>query len=313
MDLTAVVPTHRPDPGRLTRTLAGLRAQTLPAARWETLLVDNASLPPVDPARYEPHAPGNLRILSEPVLGLTAARRAGFTSARGELIVLVDDDNVLAPGYLAEVLRLFAAAPALGALGGPSVPEFESPLPADLAEFVGLLACRDLGAGPQTAALRRDPVSGKIEYPLCAPIGAGMALRRAAAQAWLADPDSGRLSDRRGTALTSGGDNDIVLTVLRAGWSVGYFPSLSLTHLIPANRVDPAYLARLNRGIAASWMRVLSRHDACPWPPVPAWTVPIRQIKAWFTHRAWSSRAARIRWQGACGHFEGRASLRTSS
>jgi hypothetical protein len=26
-----------------------------------------------------------------------------------------------------------------------------------------------------------------------------------------------------------------------------------------------------------------------------------------FDHRAWSSHAAHIRWQGACGHFEGRA------
>lgn len=313
MELSVVLPAHNPHAGRLARTLAGLRAQTLEADRWETLLVDNASTPPLDAAALASSSPSNLRLVAAPVLGLTAARRAGFAAARGAAIVLVDDDNVLAPGYLAEVLRLLAADPALGALGGRSLPEFESPLPADLAEFLGLLACRDLGTVPQTAALRRDPESGKIEYPRCAPIGAGMALRRAAAEAWLADTGAGRLSDRRGTALTSGGDNDIVLTVLRAGWSVGYFPSLSLVHLIPAGRLDPGYLARLNRGIAASWMQVLARHDACVWPPIPAWSVPVRQFKAWFTHRAWSSRAARIRWQGACGHFEGRAALPPSA
>ena len=32
----------------------------------------------------------------------------------------------------------------------------------------------------------------------------------------------------------------------------------------------------------------------------------LRQFKAWFGHRAWTSPAARIRWQGACGHYEGR-------
>ncbi len=309
MELSVVIPTHSPHAGRLARTLAGLRDQTLPVDRWETVLVDNASSPPIDIADLAPHAPANLRLVAEPDLGLTSARRCGFRAAHGDVIVLVDDDNVLAPDYLAEVLGRFAADASLGAIGGRSLPEYETPLPSDLAEFLGLLACRDLGPASETAGLRLDPVSGKIAYPRCAPIGAGMALRRAAAEAWLADTGAGRLSDRRGTVLTSGGDNDIVLSVLRAGWTVGYFPSLSLRHLIPAGRVEPGYLARLNRGIAASWMQVLARHDACPWPPVPAWSVPLRQLKAWFTHRAWSSRAARIRWQGACGHFEGRASL----
>ncbi len=309
MVLSVVIPAHSPHAGRLARTLDGLSAQTLPAGRWETIVVDNASVPPLSLSALAPHAPANLRLVSEPALGLTSARRTGFRTARGEVVVLVDDDNILAPGYLAEVLRIFAAEPAVGALGGRSLPEFESPLPADLYEFLGLLACRDLGPTPRTSELRRDPVSGQIEYPTCAPIGAGMALRHAAAQAWLDAPAHGLLSDRRGSALSSGGDNDIVLSVLRAGWSVGYFPTLSLTHLIPAGRVTPAYLARLNRGIAASWMQVLARHGICTWPPIRRWTVPLRQVKAWFTHRAWSSRAAYIRWQGACGHFEGRATL----
>ena len=309
MDLTVVVPTHRPHLSRLQQTLTGLRAQTLPIERWETLLIDNASVPPVDVSSLRHHAPANLRGLAEPVLGLTLARRTGFRAARGDVLVLVDDDNVLAPDYLAEVVRLFAAHPNVGALGGRSLPEFETPLPPDLAEFNGLLACRDLGPSPRLTSLQRDPTSGKPQYPNCAPIGAGMALRHAAAQPWLDAPADSLLSDRRGSALSSGGDNDIVLSVLRAGWSVGYFPTLSLTHLIPAGRVTPTYLARLNRGIAVSWMQVLARHGACAWPPIRRWTVPLRQIKAWFTHRAWSSRAAYIRWQGACGHFEGRATL----
>jgi GT2 family glycosyltransferase len=243
------------------------------------------------------------------VLGLTLARRTGFRAARGDVLVLVDDDNVLAPDYLAEVVRLFAAHPNVGALGGRSLPEFETPLPPDLAEFLGLLACRDLGPDPQIAALRGDPLSGPIEYPACAPIGAGMALRRNSVQSWLDDQTAVALPDRKGSALTSGGDNDIVLRILRSGWSVGYFPTLSLTHLIPSGRTSPDYLARLNRGIASSWVQVLSRHGACVWPPVPGWSVPLRQLRAWFTHRAWASRAAYIRWQGACGHFEGRSKL----
>jgi glycosyltransferase involved in cell wall biosynthesis len=307
VQLSVIIPTHNPDRGRLSRTLAGLRAQTLPADRWETLLVDNASASPVDLAAFA-GAPANTRVVAEPVLGLTSARRRGFTEARGECAVLVDDDNVLAPDYLATVLALFAAHPRVGALGGRSLPEFASPPPEWAREFFPLLALRDLGPAPLLSSGLRAAGSARNEYPAFAPIGAGMALRRAAWTAW-ADFHAGSaqaLSDRRGGELTSSGDNDIVLCALQAGWEAGYFPELTLTHLIPASRLDATYLARLNRGIQKSWMQVLSLHAANPWPPLTPAGAAARSVKAWFAHRAWSSDPARIRWQGACGHFEGR-------
>lgn len=134
-----------------------------------------------------------------------------------------------------------------------------------------------------------------------------MVLRRPAAQAWLARRSATALPDRTGGNLSSSGDNDIVLAAMAAGWETAYFPTLRLTHLIPRFRTQRDYLARLNRSIQSSWMRVLTAHDANPWPALAAWTVPLRIAKAWFHYRAWSSDAAHVRWQGACGHFEGRA------
>ena len=305
--LSVIVPTHRPHPGRLARTLQGLRAQSLPASEWETLLVDNASAPAITFASLGPEAPANLRIVPEPRLGLSHARRRGFLEARGEFFLMVDDDNVLDPGYLAQILAHFAAEPRLGAIGGPSRPEFEREPPDWAREFFPLLALRDLGPAPLRAGFR-PPGAARDAYPDCAPIGAGMALRRAAAQAWLDGADPAALTDRRGNSLTSGGDNDIVIHALRAGWEVGYFPDLALTHLIPAGRLEPGYLARLNRGIQTSWMQLLLRHGLSAWPAIPRWSVPLRQARAWFTHRAWTGLPARIRWHGVCGHFEGRVS-----
>jgi glycosyltransferase involved in cell wall biosynthesis len=301
VEISVIVPTHAPHPGRLARTLAGLRAQTLPASRWEILLVDNASQPPV---AAPPGAPANLRIVPEPELGLTAARRRGFRESLGDIVVLVDDDNVLASDYLERVLALFAAHPKVGALGGRSIGEFEAPRPPWWrAEFDGLIACRDLGPAPLFSE------EGSAAYPACAPIGAGMALRRAAVQSWLDDTASGALPDRRGTALTSSGDNDIVFSLLRAGWQAAYFPELVLAHLIPAARIAPAYLARLNRGIQRSWVIVLARHGQCPWRAIPRWTVPLRAARAWLRCAAWRGPAEAIAFHGLLGRLEGQSDL----
>lgn len=305
--LTAVIPAHNPHPGRLERTLAGLRAQTLPAGSWELLLVDNASDRFPSAQELAAAGPPGLRVAREPKLGLSSARLRGFAEARGECCVLVDDDNVLAPDYLERVLALFAAHPRVGALGGRVVAEFEVPPEPWQAEFLPLLALRDGRGEPRVSRGLRPPGTEANEYPVeAAPVGAGMALRRAAWESWSGAAADGDLPDRRGGALSSSGDNDIVLTAMEAGWEVGYFPELLVTHLIPAGRLDPAYLGRLNRGIQNSWMRVLTKHRANPWPPIPGWSVPLRQAKAWVTHRAWRDPAARIRWLGACGHFEGR-------
>jgi glycosyltransferase involved in cell wall biosynthesis len=313
MKVSVIIPAHNPDAVRLRRTLAGLRAQTLPADRWETVLVDNASAPVIDLAPLAGDAPGNLRLVREPELGLTAARRRGFTEASGEIFVLVDDDNVLAPDYLAQVIALFSSNPRVGALGGKSAPEFAIEPPAWTREFFSLLALRDPGDRPLISTGLKPAGAAHNVYPDCAPIGAGMALRRAATTAWLdaiaRDPRRARL-DRRGDALISGGDNDLVLTLMAAGWDVAYFSQLALTHLIPAARLKTSYLERLNRAMQTSWMHVLTLHNANPWPPLTPGGATLRKTKAWFTHHPWSSSAARVRYAGACGHFEGRVPLK---
>jgi len=309
MKLSVIVPAHNPEPGRLARTLAGLRRQTLPANTWETLLIDNASTVPLAAEMWLGQGPENLTVVRENRLGLTAARLRGFAAASGDLFILVDDDNVLAPDYLAAAAARFAVDPLLGAAGGRSAPEFAAEPPGWTREFDGLLAVRDLGAEPRWASWQ-DPAPR--EYPACAPIGAGMVLRRHAAETYAraVERDPRRLAfDRTGTRLVSGGDNDLVLTVLEAGLAVAYFPELALTHLIPPGRTRPRYLGALNRAIARSWVGVLALHGIVIWPAVGRRSVPLRQARAWVRARAWTSPAAWVRWQGRCGTFEGQADL----
>ncbi len=306
--ISVLIPAHNPDLPRLRRTLAGLSTQTWPASQREVLLVDNASKSPLSALQLAEQLP-DLKVLREEQLGLTNARLCGLAAARGDIILLVDDDNVLGPTYLERTAALFALDPQLGAAGGRSLPDFEVTPPKWAREFDGLLALRDLGEQPARAVWS---AGAPRSYPRCAPIGAGMALRREAAQAYVRALETNparRAFDRTGTRLISGGDNDLVMAVLEAGWAVAYQPELSLQHLIPPRRSEADYLGALNRAIARSWVTVLAMHGIRLWQPIPRRTVALRQARAWLRARAWRGPAEWIRWQGHCGMFEGQADL----
>lgn len=304
MKISVIICTYQPSPESYRRVLAGLSRQSLPRDLWELLIVDNDS--PQPSRLHEEFAPALApRCLSAPQPGQAHARRTGLGAAAGGLIVFVDQDNVLAPDYLSRVLQRFEEHPEVGLAGGKSLPEFAGNPPPWTREFWPLLALRDLGDSPRIAHPHRKPDGGLASYPPEAPHGAGMAGRREAFAAWLRDSEA-RISGRRRASLSSADDNEIVIHAMKAGWAVAYFPDLVLTHLIPPERLSEGYLARINHGIQRSWLQLLLAHGLSPWRPIAPWTLVPRKLRSWLAHRAWRGPAERIRWRGACGHFEGR-------
>jgi glycosyltransferase involved in cell wall biosynthesis len=305
---TVIVPTHNPRSGYLAQTLAALRNQTLALHEWELLLIDNASSTALDASLVQWHPNG--RVIRESRLGLTAARFRGLREASADLLVWADDDNILAPDYVQAAVRFFAERPGVGAGGGKATPVYESAPPPWYRSDLAPLGCRDLGNQELSAKWTSH---GERRYPEAAPIGAGLVIRRAAMATWAEaverDPVRQKLG-RTGQALTSGEDNDIALTLLAAGWELAYTPTLTLQHLIPSRRLTLDYQQRIARATFRDFTRVLLLHDASPWPPISRRTMRLRQLKAWFTCRAWTGPAAQIRWSGLCGHFEGRVAQR---
>jgi glycosyltransferase involved in cell wall biosynthesis len=306
ISISVVIPTHNPRSDLLQRVLTALRRQTLQLEAWELLVVDNASSSELACDLVTWHPQG--RVLREPQLGLTHARLRGLNESNTELLVWVDDDNVLAPNYLENTLQVFQRCPALGAAGGASIPEFEEAPPVWYEPGLAPLGCRDLG--DEEIWMRWDV--DQPAYPSAAPIGAGLVIRRTAMQVWAeaVAQDTDRLSfGRRGAALSSGEDNDINLTMLREGWELAYLPQLRLKHIIPANRLTLNYQKRIARASYRDFIRVLNFHGIRPWTSIPRWSVPLRSIRTWLRYRAWSSPAQQVRWFGAIGQYEGRASL----
>ena len=305
--LSVILCSHNPRLDYLTTVLAALKMQSLVRHLWELIIVDNASDTPIA-ADLSWHPQG--RIVQESRLGLTHARLRGFQESQGQYLVFVDDDNVLAPDYLEQAIISFHTYDQLGAIAGKSLPQFEQTPAPWLQQFYSILALRDFGPEPLIAA---GQLGGPIhDYPSFAPAGAGLALRKAAFMAYVTHTQQITASlalGRTGKQLTSGEDNDIVLTLMVAGWSVGYIPALQLTHLIAAHRCHRSYLARLNHAASRSWVQVLDQHGIRLWPKIPRWTVRLRQLRAFFRERPWQHAAAYIRWRGYCGIFEGQSQL----
>jgi glycosyltransferase involved in cell wall biosynthesis len=310
--LSAIICTHNPRSEYLWETLASIRAQQPLSGgrRWELLIIDNASEPALD-GRVDLAWHSDARIIREPRLGLTHARHRSFHEARGDILVYIDDDNVLDPHYLRLSLDIFDRDPRLGAIGGKALPRWERQPPEWFTELGISLACRDLG-DHRIDAKWDEPKSADRSYPHCAPVGAGMGIRRSAYAAYvkaaLRDPVRIALG-RRGADLSSGEDNDMILSILANGWTVAYLPELRLEHLIPANRLSTPYLERYAQSSNRTWVQVLDVHGMSPWDPVQPWTVPLRKARAWFRERAWRGPVNRIRWRAACGIFEGRSTL----
>src|ERR1700747_151761 len=217
--VSVILCTHNPRHDYLSRVLASLREQTLPAEQWEFLVVDNRSKQPLaEMWDISWHSRG--KHICEDELGLTAARLRGIQEASGELLVFVDDDNLLAPDYLAQATVISARCPDLGAFGaGILEPEFEVQPPVKLRPRLGLLALR-----------RERSVlwSYKTTDTRCRPWGAGLcATRRVANFYRQLVPDLGITSvlDRRGKRLFSGGDDVFHELPLNSACALGCFPN----------------------------------------------------------------------------------------
>jgi Glycosyltransferase like family 2 len=237
--ISVAICTFNPDRALLRRVLDVVAEQVEAVSDAELIIVDNNSTPPLD--EWGELSAFRLRLVRQPIPGLTAAREAAIAAASGELLVFVDDDNVLGDGYLAVVRRLFAQNPRVGVVGGSVVPEYNG-TPPRIGDFESCLAVRRHARETWIETVG-PPYSDHF------PIGAGIAVRRELATAYVADcAETTRIEGHMGEALTSGEDLDLDLFALSRGQTLLVSGELSLTHVIARTRTEPAYLERLVAG-----------------------------------------------------------------
>lgn len=118
MEATIVIPTHSRR-ATLLRTLDALRAGVSGVADWEAIVVDDGSTDGTDEAVREwaqRHA-APVRCVRQARSGPAVARNRGAAEARGRIVVFLDDDIQVRPGFLRRLLDVMAAHPGAWVIG----------------------------------------------------------------------------------------------------------------------------------------------------------------------------------------------------
>ena len=229
----------------LMQTLQSVIEQTLPREEWECVVVNNNSTDSTAAdfeafaARYPDY---NLRMVLETNQGLSYARNRGIRESEGEYIAIVDDDERIAPEFVASYVALFDDVPDAVAAGGPIVAEYPTGRPRWMSAFTERPIANTMYFGEEVREFPRGRVPG----------GGNMALRRSAGRRYgVFDTSLGYV----GESLVGGEESDLFERLQIAEAKYYYVPKAVMYHIIPKEKLTTEYLRRLSYNVGVSQLR----------------------------------------------------------
>jgi len=224
----------------ISPTIKALSDQHVPpGVGYEVILVDNnCTDDTVSLAKkaWENSAP--LRIIKESWPGLIYARKTGVLQAHYSILLFVDDDNVLEPDWVEQLMNMYSVWPEVGGIGGYNEPLFtgEAEMPTWFENFSGMYACTPPHEKPEVSALKQTLY------------GAGLSLRTHVARFVFDSPLPFFLVGKTRDTLNRGEDSEICLRVGLMGWKLWYEKTLKLKHIILKKRLNWEYVLQARRG-----------------------------------------------------------------
>ncbi len=252
MPTSIIIATHA-RPASLARLLESLKPQIDPT-RHQILIADNGT---AEPAPI-PDGVGPVVHVHDPQPGKCRVQNRAIAEARGEIIVCLDDDLTVSPGYVAAVERFFADHPEFAAMKGRVLPA------ANAAAAAGALACYlDL------------PIvdHGERVIEVRGVLGANMAFRESALA------KVGLFDERLGPgAAGHEEETEMSARLRRAGFRIGYAPEALVYHDVDPSRADRARFIRIAR--ERGRCRIIHEHHSLITLAVAQVTAAIRLLVA---------------------------------
>jgi glycosyltransferase involved in cell wall biosynthesis len=124
IDISIIIPTYinKDRDHNLCNLLIALRGQKKSNYNFEVILVNNYNFSISEEAvkRFKGYIDEELRIIEDPVIGLSHARNSGVLNSRGEIIAFLDDDVIPSNDWLNSLIEAHKKYNAL-CIGGPVV------------------------------------------------------------------------------------------------------------------------------------------------------------------------------------------------
>lgn len=235
--LSAIIPT-RDRPDLLRDCLSTLVAQDAASESFEVIVVDDGSTVDLGPAVATAAEQGlHVRLERQKPSGLNAGRNRGAALATGSVLAYLDDDTLVAPGWVSALVAAFEDPHCVG-VGGRIVLQLEADEPRWLTAGLRIyLSELDLGSAPRPLAARETPW------------GANCAVTRSAFET-VGGFAAGL--DRSGASLVSNGDVEFFGRVRQSGGHLMYVPTAAVRHRVPAERLTPGWFRRRARAQGVS-------------------------------------------------------------
>jgi len=249
------------------------RLAVSPETAWEVLVIDNNSNDSTKALcdSFAASYPGHFRYIFEGRQGKSFALNTGVAAAQGEILAFADDDAIVDPSWLAQLVNALSRFACVG-VGGKIVPTWNLPKPSWLEmegpyKLMDAIVSFDLGEKPcsiKTAAF-----------------GANMAFRKEAFQKY-----GGFRSDLGPTVGSEirGEDSEFCRRLLKAGETLMYVPGAIVYHPVEKKRTEKSYFEAwyLGRGRAAIREEGIPQ-DAVRYFDVPRYLLSIlwKQIVRW--------------------------------
>jgi glycosyltransferase involved in cell wall biosynthesis len=220
---------------------------------WELLVVNNCCNDDTDEIVDKLTANLPIRLIHQPIPGLSNARNKAVEKAKGDYIVWIDDDVLVDRNWLVAYVNAFIKYPEAAVFGGPIEPCFEGAPPDWLINnwscFTHAYAIRDFG--DKYIALQ---VEGNL-----LPYGANFAIRMSEQRRFLYNPEFGL----KKTEIKLDEESQVIKSILEHGFPGWWVPEARVKHWLPQARQSLDYLKRYYFGVGRT-LKMYSQLEKCP-------------------------------------------------